>query len=227
MDIDVKISPMGYWAIALYKSNKISDTISLQIFDGLSEDALKPENVQMRSNRVYEKCLVYTQRYNEWKLTVEPVKIAKSKMRKRKIKSNDATFLVLKDSKLKKEISDNAANELRQVLDIWFYSLGLRLSNRYREHQRRPLYSCTVPDIKSLALSVDKISSIIKNQNNAEKLFFRILIYSSGGILNNKFNLNKADTSLSCFIEKISEYIIPSMDEMEVPKYIHSISIRE
>ena len=47
MDSDVKISPMGYWVISLYKSNKINDTISLKTFDGLNEDVLKPENVQI------------------------------------------------------------------------------------------------------------------------------------------------------------------------------------
>ena len=77
MDSDVKISPMGYWVISLYKSNKITNTISLKTFDGLNEDVLKPVHVQMLSNRVYEKCLVYTQRYNEWELTVEQTKIAK------------------------------------------------------------------------------------------------------------------------------------------------------
>ena len=103
MDSDVKISPMGYCVISLYKSNKINDTISLKTFDGLNEDVLKPENVQMLSNRVYEKCLVYTQRYNEWKLTVEPTKIAKSRVRKQKIKSkDDTTSLVIEDNILKR-----------------------------------------------------------------------------------------------------------------------------
>ncbi len=173
MDSDVKISPMGYWVISLYKSNKINDTISLKTFDGLNEDVLKPENVQMLSNRVYEKCLVYTQRYNEWKLTVEPTKIAKSRARKQKIKSkDDTTSLVIEDNKLKKKMADNAINELRQVLDIWFYSLGSRSSNRYCNSQRKPIYRCTVPDIRSLALSSNNISFIIKNQKDAKKLFF-------------------------------------------------------
>lgn len=176
MDSDVKISPMGYWVISLYKSNKITNTISLKTFDGLNEDVLKPVHVQMLSNRVYEKCLVYTQRYNEWELTVEQTKIAKSRARKQKIKSkNDTTSSVIEDNKLKKKMADNAVNELRQVLDIWFYSLGSRSSNRYCDSQRRPIYRCTVPDIKCLALSSNNISSIIKNQKDAETLFLKSL----------------------------------------------------
>lgn len=229
MDSDVKISPMGYWVISLYKSNKINDTISLKTFDGLNEDVLKPKNVQMLSNRVYEKCLVYTQRYNEWKLTVEPTKIAKSRVRKQKIKSkDDTTSLVIEDNKLKKKMADNAINELRQVLDIWFYSLGSRSSNRYCNSQRKPIYRCTVPDIRSLALSSNNISFIIKNQKDAKKLFFGILIYSSGGTLDEKFNLNKMDANLSCFIKKISDYIIPSMAVEQIPKFdskIHTLYI--
>lgn len=172
MDSDVKISPMGYWVISLYKSNKINDTISLKTFDGLNENVLKPENVQMLSNRVYEKCLVYTQRYNEWKLTVEPTKIAKSRVRKQKIKSkDDTTSLVIEDNKLKKKMADNAINELRQVLDIWFYSLGSRSPNKYCETKRRPIYSCTVPDIKSLAMVSNNISSVIKIKMRQKSCF--------------------------------------------------------
>ena len=220
MDSDVKISPMGYWVISLYKSNKINDTISLKTFDGLNEDVLKPENVQMLSNRVYEKCLVYTQRYNEWKLTVEPTKIAKSRVRKQKIKSkDDTTSLVIEDNKLKKKMADNAINELRQVLDIWFYSLGSRSPNKYCETKRRPIYSCTVPDIKSLAMVSNNISSVIKNQNEAKKLFSNILIYSSGGILDNRFNSNGTSSDLACFVKKTFEYIIPLTNELEIPLF--------
>lgn len=229
MDSDVKISPMGYWVISLYKSNKITNTISLKTFDGLNEDVLKPVHVQMLSNRVYEKCLVYTQRYNEWELTVEQTKIAKSRARKQKIKNkNDTTSSVIEDNKLKKKMADNAVNELRQVLDIWFYSLGSRSSNRYCDSQRRPIYRCTVPDIKCLALSSNNISSIIKNQKDAETLFFEILVYSSGEILDEKFNLNKIDANLSCFIKKISDYVIPSVAEAQIPKFdskVHTLYI--
>lgn len=211
---------MGYWVISLYKSNKINDTISLKTFDGLNENVLKPENVQMLSNRVYEKCLVYTQRYNEWKLTVEPTKIAKSRVRKQKIKSkDDTTSLVIEDNKLKKKMADNAINELRQVLDIWFYSLGSRSPNKYCETKRRPIYSCTVPDIKSLAMVSNNISSVIKNQNEAKKLFSNILIYSSGGILDNRFNSNGTSSDLACFVKKTFEYIIPLTNELEIPLF--------
>ena len=220
MDSDVKISPMGYWVISLYKSNKITNTISLKTFDGLNEDVLKPVHVQMLSNRVYEKCLVYTQRYNEWKLTVEPTKIAKSRVRKQKIKSkDDTTSLVIEDNKLKKKMADNAINELRQVLDIWFYSLGSRSPNKYCETKRRPIYSCTVPDIKSLAMVSNNISSVIKNQNEAKKLFSNILIYSSGGILDNRFNSNGTSSDLACFVKKTFEYIIPLTNELEIPLF--------
>ena len=125
-------------------------------------------------------------------------------------------------------MADNAINELRQVLDIWFYSLGSRSSNRYCNSQRKPIYRCTVPDIRSLALSSNNISFIIKNQKDAKKLLFGILIYSSGGTLDEKFNLNKMDANLSCFIKKISDYIIPSMAVEQIPKFdskIHTLYI--
>lgn len=210
MSKDVKISPLGNLMISLYKYNRIDQDITLQLLKEYGEKLLKPENIRFLSDRVYEKSLIYMQTYKEYQ------KIVGQRKENAKSKFDKGSFSIIEKKKI---IYDKALNELRQALNGWFYSLGSRSPNKYCETKRRPIYSCTVPDIKSLAMVSNNISSIIKSQNEAKKLFSNILIYSSGGILDDRFNSNGTSSDLACFVKKIFEYIIPLTNELEIPLF--------
>lgn len=64
--------------------------------------------------------------------------------------------------------------------------------------------------------------------DECQDLFYNILIYASGGIINAKYNFKQVDAKISLFLEEAANQILLPKIEAEIPRFdskIHTLYI--
>jgi len=118
--------------------------------------------------------------------------------------------------------------ELQHSLNIWFYSFGSRASKNFNVQKRRPIYNCDDVDKWDIVLICKRVNHLIGNMDECQDLFYNILIYASGGIINAKYNFKQVDAKISLFLEEAANQILLPKIEAEIPRFdskIHTLYI--
>lgn len=217
MSKDIKVSPLGELAISIYVSKNALNHITMQSLESVGETLLTATNLFTLSNRIYQRALLCSYKWNNLENVEAQIKSEKAKCKEKKIKMNNKELLSQKC--VARSALDKALNELQHSLNIWFYSFGSRASKNINEQKRRPIYNCDNLDKRNIILICKRINHLIGNIDGCQDVFYNILIYASGGIIDAKYNFKQVDTKISSFFEEAANQLLPPQIEAKIPKF--------
>ena len=226
MNKDIKVSPLGELAISIYESKNMLNHITNQSLESVGETLLTTTNLFTLSNRIYQKALVCLCRWSDLEDVESQIKSEKAKCKEKKIKMNNQELLSQKNT-VRVEF-DKVFRELQYSLNIWFYSFGSRASKNFNVQKRRPIYNCDDVDKWNIVLICKRVNCLIGNMDECQDLFYNILIYASGGIIDARYNFKQVDAKISLFLEEATNQILPPKIEAEMPQFdseIHTLYI--